>query len=356
MKPPEDRASLPADPVDLAAVVVTYGQRWRHLSQVLISLDKDPDVGHVVVVVNGPSDVTSPRVDGSLPATPHTAVRLDRNRGSAGGFAVGLDVATCLVESDGLILMLDDDNRPQPDAIAALLLRASGNPDADGFLMNRYTRADIARAVRYGRTLREARNTFASFSVGRALRKRALRFRRVDAHRDQAVRAEVAPYGGLAMRRSTIERIGLPREDYFLYSDDHEYSYRITASAGFVELVEDAVLDDLELSWHQQRSTLLPWMDPDAPELRVYYTVRNRVHFERKDLCTSPPLRRLNQAVFATMIAVDALTLLLHGVDGRSIGQRLRLIREATRDGEQAQLAQRSFDARTDDQLHWNAI
>ena len=58
-----------------------------------------------------------------------------------------------------------------------------------------------------------------------------------------------APYGGLFFHKTIVDEIGYPNEDYFLYSDDHDWSYRITMANKKIYLVSNSVIEDIDTSW-----------------------------------------------------------------------------------------------------------
>src|SRR5687768_11106393 len=106
----------------VSVVVVTYGSRADFLRQVLAGLDGQSwEPTHVIVVDNG----ASPPPQAVIDAAPHRwaveLIPMGANRGSAAGFGVGMRRA--LEVGSDLIWLLDDDNVPQPSALAELLRR-----------------------------------------------------------------------------------------------------------------------------------------------------------------------------------------------------------------------------------------
>src|SRR5688572_25829706 len=73
-------------------VVVTYGERWAFLSDVLSSIDANPYVGNIFVVDNACSYSVEERVrQQGLNNT--RVLRMAHNLGSAGGFSAGVKAA-----------------------------------------------------------------------------------------------------------------------------------------------------------------------------------------------------------------------------------------------------------------------
>ncbi|MFH7376172.1 glycosyl transferase family 2, partial [Pseudomonas syringae pv. tagetis] len=62
----------------------------------------------------------------------------------------------------------------------------------------------------------------------------------------ERVQLPIATYRGLLAHRSLYEKIGQPLHALILYSDDTEYTRRITDGAATLSLKPEALLDDLE--------------------------------------------------------------------------------------------------------------
>jgi rhamnopyranosyl-N-acetylglucosaminyl-diphospho-decaprenol beta-1,3/1,4-galactofuranosyltransferase len=139
---------------------------------------------------------------------------LERNLGGAGGFHHGL--AWALERGADLVWLMDDDGVPDPGCLATLLAHRRG-PAGD---------LDFWGPVVVDEDAPD-RLVFPIRLPGRA---------RV-VHDLPAVVAEAAAHGGLVpdvvipfngvlVTRGLVERIGLPREEFFIWGDDHEYRLR----------------------------------------------------------------------------------------------------------------------------------
>ena len=93
-------------------------------------------------------------------------------------------------------------------------------------------------------------------------------------------------------------------EEFFLYQDDFEYTYRITKKGGKIYLLLDSIVEDLERSWGAvERMTIFHDYN-EGPKTRVYYTVRNRVYFDLKYRVTNKFVYLLNMALFKTLLFI----------------------------------------------------
>jgi GT2 family glycosyltransferase len=102
----------------------------------------------------------------------------------------------------------------------------------------------------------------------------------------------VAPYGGMFLHKKIIDVIGYPKEEFFVYADDHEWSYRITKSGGNIILVLNSKLKDIDTSWNITSSVIESFDRGSA--FRIYYSTRNRIIFEKRNLITKDTLYSLN--------------------------------------------------------------
>ena len=224
--PPKDPQSQ--DRARLVAVVVTH-DRLAQLQRTVARLMEAPveDMAAVVVVDNASGDGTGDWLR-SLNEARVDVVTLNENRGGAGGFAAGIDAARARHDPDWIVVM-DDDARPAPGALAAFHRAERGGWDALAaavFLpggeiaeMNRPSRNPFGDRRIFWRTVRTGRRGFhldaEAFEDG-------ARMRRVD----------VASFVGLFLSRRALDLAGGPDPGLFLYGDDALYTVTLTARGG----------------------------------------------------------------------------------------------------------------------------
>lgn len=192
----------------VAAVVVTWNRRAL-LERLLGALDGGtvrPDV--VVVVDNASTDGTLEwlaRRSGDVPVVVHP---LAENTGGAGGFNAGIRRAWN--EGADLLWLMDDDGFPEPDCLATLLTRA-GTLDFWGpVVVAEHARQLLAFPIRVPGTARILRSVD---DVTRAATRGLLP-------------DVVVPFNGVLVTAELVERIGLPRAEFFIWGDDVEYLWR----------------------------------------------------------------------------------------------------------------------------------
>ena len=135
------------------------------------------------------------------------ALTLPDNRGGAGGFHAGLQQA---VDSGAdLVWLMDDDGIPEPDCLKVLL----DHEDFDFWGPAVLAEQDPSRLC------------FPIRLPGRA----AVVHRMAEvelAARDGVIADVVIPFNGVLVTRELVERIGTPREEFFIWGDDVEYLWR----------------------------------------------------------------------------------------------------------------------------------
>jgi rhamnopyranosyl-N-acetylglucosaminyl-diphospho-decaprenol beta-1,3/1,4-galactofuranosyltransferase len=201
-------------------VVVTYN-RLDLLQRLVKALSDVPDLDEVLVIDNASTDGTGDWLAG-LDGDRVMARTLERNAGGAGGFHDGL--AWAAERGADLVWLMDDDGLPEPDCLSLLLARA-GELDFWGPVVVDQT--DPERLVFPIRLPGGTRVVHALSDVRRAAD-------------DGLIRGIVIPFNGVLVTRELVERIGLPRAEFFIWGDDHEYRLRAERAGARVATVVDA--------------------------------------------------------------------------------------------------------------------
>lgn len=317
------------------AVVVTYGNRLAFVDQVLRAAFQT-GVGHVVLVDNG----TVPAVAENLKtiaaawgAERVTTVRLERNGGSAEGFAAGIAAAAQRMQTRH-IWTLDDDTVPDPEALKALARtwRLMGEKPSCCLASFREDKRTYVKLVENNKPNAIQPNSFFGFSVQAPFQKK-----RVALWREGGLECrdmEMGAYGGLWFHKEWVQRIGLPDARFFLYFDDYDYTLRITRHGGALWMCRNSVLSDLEQSWTQTPSCLHPWLQGQQGMLRPYFALRNRVFIEQNSInCKS--IYNLNMILFllVKVLCRTPRSVLYHALHPVKMTHRWRILVGAIRNG-----------------------
>jgi GT2 family glycosyltransferase len=217
----------------LVAVVVTHDRLTQLRATLTRLLASPPDhLAALVVVDNASTDGTADYLAGLI--DPRLDVlRLDTNTGGAGGFAAGIARARDRHDPDWTLVM-DDDARPSPDALARFHALEHGDWDAlaaavflpDGRIapMNIPSCNPFADRRVFWRTLLRGRRGFHLSPDAFAPDAPA---RRIDG----------ASFVGLFLSRRAVALAGLPDPGLFLYGDDTLYTLTLSARGGRIGFV-----------------------------------------------------------------------------------------------------------------------
>ena len=209
----------------IVAVVVTFN-RLALLQKLVERLGQVDGLAEVLVVDNASSDGTGEWLaarptTGEVPLSGRT---LTTNRGGAGGFHEGL--AWAIDRDADLVWLMDDDGLPDVDCLDQLLVE-SDNLDFWGPLV--VDEADPDRLVFPIRLPGSTRVVHAVDDVRRAAKKD-----RID--------GIVIPFNGVLVTKELVDLIGLPREEFFIWGDDHEYRLRAEEAGARVATVVTATV------------------------------------------------------------------------------------------------------------------
>jgi rhamnopyranosyl-N-acetylglucosaminyl-diphospho-decaprenol beta-1,3/1,4-galactofuranosyltransferase len=203
--------------VRVVAVVVTFN-RLGLLRDLVARLREVSEVDEILVIDNASSDGTGEWLTGA--GVTHRT--LPDNRGGAGGFHDGM--AWAMERGADLAWLMDDDGMPDPDCLASLLARRE---EFDFWGPVVVDEADPDRLVFPIRLPGGTRVVHRMDDV-------------VGAAVDGLIRDVVIPFNGVLVTRELVERIGLPREEFFIWGDDHEYRLRAERAGGRIATVVGA--------------------------------------------------------------------------------------------------------------------
>ena len=196
------------DAKDVTAVVVTYN-RLSLLQQCLAALRTQTVQGFTVLLVdNASTDGTAAYVRTlTMPGLVYR--NTGENLGGAGGFAYGIQAAAEL--GCEAVWIMDDDTLPEPGALEALLSADAAHGGDYGWLSSRALAPDgIDQPMNVQR--RTMYRDIAPLPKAAA----------------QEVPAVMASFVSLFLRTETVRRFGLPIAEFFIWSDDWEYTRRIS--------------------------------------------------------------------------------------------------------------------------------
>jgi rhamnopyranosyl-N-acetylglucosaminyl-diphospho-decaprenol beta-1,3/1,4-galactofuranosyltransferase len=263
--------------MSVCALVVTHN-RFELLRECLQAVfGQTRGVDEVIVVDNASTDGTPERVAAEFPQA--TVVSLERNEGGAGGFHEGMRYA--VQRGFDWLWVMDDDTVPTPQALERLLEARDG---LDGLPSPSMLASKVLWSDGSMHPMNHpGANLLDMDVVARGLELGALPIR-------------WSTFPSLLVSRGAIERHGLPRKGFFIWSDDIDFTARILRH-------EPGYLVASSVAYHNTPTPQQPWQGGE----RFYYAVRNSLFILR-----GPALRPKERVSFSLLVAEQTRRFLLH--------------------------------------------
>lgn len=239
-----------------AAIVVTYNRKKLLLENIKCLLEQKQVKPDILIIDNHSTDGTAEALRTYIDQNLIKYFDTGANLGGAGGFQYGIRKA---VELDyDYLWIMDDDCMPTPSALQYLL-------DADKELKGNYGFLS-SKVLWKDRTL-------CTMNVQR----RTL-FQNITSFDTDYVPVVMASFVSLFMKKETVEKIGLPIKEFFIWTDDWEYTRRISRLFPCYVATRSEVI-------HKSTSNIGADISTDSLERldRYRYLYRNDVYLYRRE-------------------------------------------------------------------------
>lgn len=242
----------------IASVTVATNAGHNLPRQMDALLRQSPPLKEIIVVDNASTDDTQKVLSSRYPQV--TVLSLSSNLGVGGGFSAGIAYAAFEKKHDW-VWLLDDDSVPKDDAIGTLLrgLESGGGPSEDVGILAPLPIHPASGQLYPGLLWRSG-----WVQPSPELLRQPICF--VDA---------VISSGSL-VQRAAVEKVGLPRQDFFMDFVDFEYCLRMRRHGFKVALVCGSVLDHSIGDPRAVTFLGFPRTWNDHAPWREYYFVRNQ--------------------------------------------------------------------------------
>jgi rhamnopyranosyl-N-acetylglucosaminyl-diphospho-decaprenol beta-1,3/1,4-galactofuranosyltransferase len=244
----------------IVAVAVTFNRRDL-VTRLVTETGRGtvlPD--EMLVVDNASTDDTVEVLRALESPVPVTVVELGHNTGGAGGFHAGL--AAALERGADLVWMMDDDGAPAPDCLELLLPHMADHDFVGPAVVAEQDESRLCFPIRLpgrSRVVHQMADVEAAAVDG-------------------LVADVVIPFNGVLITRDLVERVGLVREEFFIWGDDVEYLWRARRAGARIATVSAArfrhpATDDLGTPLMFGRTTY----NHSPSDLKHYCMCRNNV-------------------------------------------------------------------------------
>ena len=268
------------------AVTVTYGNRFHLLKQVIDAALAE-GVEKVIVVDNNSVDESRNKLKEYEKELNYKikVLYLDDNYGSAGGFKRGLEEAYADSECEYIICLDDDNLIPKGtflkiESIYYFLSMQSTN------LMLGLNRPDWTadqESACSGRIKKYYENNFKGFNFLRSVKRKILSRKLEKNNRFFPLQpADISAMGGLFFHKEILSKIGYPNEEFVVYADDHDFTYRFTSSGGHLLMCNSILVKDLDSTTISDKGEKIGHFDKDFSEFKLFYGIRNHTFLSKK--------------------------------------------------------------------------
>lgn len=292
-------------------VTVTYGSRQKLLRNLLEYTKDNERISHIIVVSNG-SDIQDLKHEYNN--NKFIFIDLDENTGSSNAYRIGIEKAKTL--SSEYIYLLDDDNLPRQDSLDELYKyhRKLANSEEHVVLLSlREDRRDFFNVSKGNKPEKEIKlgNSFLGWNLKdvpikllRKIYKRKVSYQNSIPY----VEVPIAPYGGLFLKKDILKNAPLPKKEYYLYCDDYDFTYGLQKEVGArIYLIPSSKVIDMDKSWFiKSRDGFIKSFLTSDNNIRIYYSIRNRVYFEKKYLVTNLFIYYLNRYSLLLILSILA--------------------------------------------------
>jgi rhamnopyranosyl-N-acetylglucosaminyl-diphospho-decaprenol beta-1,3/1,4-galactofuranosyltransferase len=306
---PKETSRAMTKPYSIASVTVATNAA-RFLPRQLDALRRQTrKIDEIIVVDNASSDDTLKLLASDYPEV--TVLNLPKNGGVGGAFSAGLAYTTTVKKHDWTWL-LDDDSVPSAEALEKLLagLQRLGE-DAEN------TAILAPMAVH-----KETQLAYPGYFW-----RNGLRPPRAGAAKEEISFVDIVISSGTLIRKEAIERVGLPRADFFMDCVDIELCLRLRRNGYRIAVVTDCRFDHAIgdprrvnlFGFHRSWADHAPW--------REYYITRNELFtiwtyypdWKTKSSIVRRLLRHAAGVVLFGKHKMSCLRMMYHGfVDGRA--------------------------------------
>jgi len=286
-------------------ILVTYADRSEYVKQVVDWAQKQTSIKKIYLSDNASKENSSR--DLKLFAAKYSKINLNVYNDNLGpGRAIKESLIKIKNENpDSFCWILDDDNLPEKNALTELLKFWNKNIDQS------HTGKTILAAYRVQRKnyLRAVNENRPDFLIGINNMFRTFHFKSIfktffkkNNKKTFNNNLPVAPYGGMFFHINLVDNIGYPDENYCLYSDDHEFSRRLVEQGGNIFLVQESIVNELENSWYHDKGFGFMKIVKSTNGKVMYYSIRNRILFEKKYKVTSYFVYILNALIYCGVL------------------------------------------------------
>lgn len=240
----------------IVAVVVTFNRKKMLRGCLEHLLKMDHVLCDILLVDNASTDGTHEFINDLIETKKIIYYNTGKNLGGAGGFRVGMEKAVQM--GYDYVWIMDDDTYVKSDALYQLML-------ADQRLQGEY---GFLSGIAY----------WTDGSICNMNRQRISMHGKLEDFKSQQVPITMATFVSFFIKAEVIKKVGLPIKEFFIWSDDLEYSRRISLKMPCYAVPASQVI-------HKMGSNSKVGIEQDSEDRlwRYRYMYRNEVVLYRRE-------------------------------------------------------------------------
>ena len=239
-----------------AAVVVTYNRKDLLIENIQCLIGQKPEAPAIIIIDNHSNDGTKDAIQHYINTNQIQYCDTGANLGGAGGFSFGIKYAA--QKGFDYVWVMDDDCMPNPDALAAFIAADEQLKGQYGFLSSKVLWKDGNLC-----TMNLQRETLTKNVKG------------FDNNIHPVV---MASFVSLFLPTKIIREMGLPIKEFFIWTDDWEYTRRISRKYNCYAVADSVVV-------HKSKNNIganIATENADRLD-RFDYLYRNDVYLYRRE-------------------------------------------------------------------------
>jgi len=240
---------------NVSAVVVTYNKKDYLRATINALLNQTAQLS-IVIVDNNSDDGTAQMISNEFDNESIYYFNTGSNLGGAGGFNYGLKKAYEL--GFDYYWLMDDDAEPKNDALESILKSIDYLGNEFGFICSNVRWIDNSAC----------RMNIPQLTVNW--------LNEDDLVLKGLIPVDIATFVGFFVPKKVVEEVGLPIKDFFIWSDDANYSIRISKRYPCFLCLDSRIIHHMKMN-----SAADIVNDNSGREKRYYYAFRNRLYNAR---------------------------------------------------------------------------
>lgn len=254
---------------EVCAAIVTFNRKFlleRCISNILSQIYP---ISRIIVVDNNSTDGSQQYIEDKLGSALSKNninlvwIRLNQNVGGAGGFNKAVE--EYLRGKEDFLWLMDDDGFPNASTLTKLLEYANDNCYIGPLVLSDSDKNTLTFPLRLPGSLKTL-DTLDDIS-----------------NDSDVINGIVLPFNGTLISKSVVEKIGLPKKEYFIWGDEVDYTERARKAQASIFTVKSA------LFYHPKARNVgnpmffgkLRFNDPDS-DLKLYCYCRNNFVNQKK--------------------------------------------------------------------------